>query len=79
MLKAWTLMGKKVFFRTGNELKNLKFQRSIYVTKKIKKGEVFSSENIKRIRPGFSLPANKWILYWVESPKKIILLGHEYI
>jgi hypothetical protein len=35
MLKAWTLMGKKKFFRTGNELKNAKFQRSIFVTKKI--------------------------------------------
>jgi len=35
MLKAWTLMGKKEFFRTENELKNVKFQRSVYVTKKI--------------------------------------------
>jgi hypothetical protein len=31
MLKAWTLLGKNKFLRTGNELKNVKFQRSIYV------------------------------------------------
>ena len=75
MLKAWTLMGKKEFFRTGNELKNVKFQRSIYVTKKIKKGEVFSSENIKRIRPGFSLPANKWDLILGRKSKKNYSIG----
>ena len=53
-------MGKKNFIRTGNELKNIKFQRSIYVVKNIMKGEKFSSMNVRRIRPGYSLPANKW-------------------
>ena len=58
--KAWILTGKKKFSRTGNELKNTKFQRSIYAINKINKDELFTSRNIKRIRPGFSLPANKW-------------------
>lgn len=75
MLKAWTLLGKNKFFRTGNELKNIKFQRSIYVVKKIKKGEKFSTINIKRIRPGFSLPANKWDFILGRKSKKNYLIG----
>ena len=75
MLKAWTLLGKNKFFRTGNELKNIKFQRSIYVVKKIKKGEKFSTINIKRIRPGFSLSANKWDFILGRKSKKNYLIG----
>ena len=60
MLKAWALLGKKSFYRTGNELRNIKFQRSIYVVNNITKGQKFTTTNIRRIRPGFSLAANKW-------------------
>ena len=75
MLKAWTLLGKNKFFRTGNELKNIKFQRSIYVVKNIKKGEQFSKTNIKRIRPGFSLSANKWSFILGKKSKKSYPVG----
>ena len=75
MLKAWTLLGKKKFFRSENELKNIKFQRSIYVIRKIKKGEIFSTKNIKRIRPGFSLPANKWEFILGRKSKKEYSIG----
>jgi len=60
MHKAWELMGKENFYRSKNELKNVKFQRSIYVIKRIKKGEKFSSKNIRRIRPGYSLSPKYW-------------------
>ena len=75
MLKAWTLLGKNKFLRTGDELKNIKFQRSIYVVKNIKKGEKFSTTNIKRIRPGFSLPANKWSFVLGRKSKKTYTIG----
>ena len=75
MLKAWTLLGKNKFFRTGNELKNIKFQRSIYVVKYITKGEKFSPKNIKRIRPGFSLSANKWSFILGKKSKKNYSVG----
>lgn len=39
------------FTRVRSELKNRKFRRSIFSTKKIKKGEKFTEENIKIIRP----------------------------
>ena len=35
--------------------KNLNSKRSIYVSKKIKKGEKLNKENIKIVRPGYSL------------------------
>ena len=75
MLKAWTLLGKNKFLRTGNELKNIKFQRSIYVVDNIKKGEKFSTTNIKRIRPGFSLSANKWSFILGRKSKKNYTIG----
>ena len=75
MLKAWTLLGKNKFFRTDNELKNIKFQRSIYVIKYITKGDMFSTNNIKRIRPGFSLSANKWSFILGRKSKKSYSLG----
>ena len=75
MLKAWTLLGKNKFLRTGNELKNIKFQRSIYVVNNIKKGELFSTTNIRRIRPGFSLSANKWSFVLGRKSKKTYTIG----
>ena len=73
--KAWTLLGKKNFFRTRNELKNIKFKRSIYVIKKIKKGDKFSEKNIRRIRPGFSLSAKKWSSILGRISKKNLNVG----
>ncbi len=75
MIKAWTLLGKKNFYRTDNELKNVKFQRSIYVIRNIRKGDKFSKKNIKRIRPGFSLPANKWGYILGKKSKKNYSIG----
>ena len=73
--KAWTLMGKKKFLRTGNELKNIKFQRSIYVTQNIKKGEKLTSKNIGRIRPGYSMSANKWSIVMGKKAKRNLEIG----
>jgi pseudaminic acid synthase len=49
------MMGKKYFFRNKSEEESLKFRRSIYAISNIKKGEKFSTKNIKVIRPGLGI------------------------
>ena len=54
-LCAWKSIGKVDFRPSKSERKNLKFRRSIYIVKDMKKGEKFSIENIKCIRPGYGV------------------------
>ena len=52
---AWIALGRAGFERKPIEEQSLKFRRSIYVVQDIKKGEVFSEDNIRSIRPGYGL------------------------
>lgn len=54
--KTYRLLGNKEFYRNQSEEKSKLFRRSIFVIKNIKKGEKFSKNNIKRIRPGYGSP-----------------------
>lgn len=54
--RAWLALGKVTYGASNEEQKYLRFRRSIYVSKPIKKGESFTKENIKIVRPGFGLP-----------------------
>jgi len=49
-------MGKVNYQRGDNEKKSLIFRRSIYAVSDIKKGDMFTQENIKIIRPGNGAP-----------------------
>ncbi|MED3802743.1 pseudaminic acid synthase [Lysinibacillus xylanilyticus] len=53
--RAWLALGKVTYGPTVKEKKSLKFRRSIYVSKDIKAGEKFTTENIKIVRPGYGL------------------------
>lgn len=44
-------LGEPIYDRSENENKNKIFRRSIFVVKDIKKGDIFSKENIRVIRP----------------------------
>ncbi len=50
--RAFLALGRVQYGVQKAEKKNLFFKRSIYVSKDIKEGEVFSKENIRVIRPG---------------------------
>lgn len=53
--KGFLLRGKDYFFRSGLENKSKKYRKSIWAYENIKKGDLFSFNNIKRLRPGNGL------------------------
>ena len=52
---AFKLLGKDYFYRNKSENKSKIFRRSIFAIKNIKKGEKFTKNNIRVIRPGVGL------------------------
>ena len=52
---AWSALGNVNYEKTEVEKENIKFRRSIYAVKDIKKGDMFTAKNIRTIRPGFGL------------------------
>lgn len=52
---AWKSLGKAYIGPTAKEKNSVKFKRSIYTIKDIKKGDKFSKENISVIRPSNGL------------------------
>lgn len=65
--EAYLSKGKIFYGASKNELPNLQFRRSIYVSKNIKKGEKFTKFNIRIIRPGLGLEPK---YYWDILGKK---------
>ncbi|MBU3597324.1 pseudaminic acid synthase [Polynucleobacter bastaniensis] len=53
--RAWLAIGKVNYSPTKEEIKNRQFRRSIYVSKDILAGEMFTIENIQIIRPAYGL------------------------
>jgi len=49
------LLGKVDYSMTEQKRKSRQFARSLYVTKDIKKGEIFTEENIRSVRPGYGM------------------------
>jgi len=49
------LLGKVDYTLTEKKKGSRQFSRSLYASKDIKKGDVFTEENIKSVRPGFGL------------------------
>ncbi len=54
--RAWLSLGKIRYGPTEKEKSSLMFKRSIYASDDIKKGEKFTANNIKIVRPGYGAP-----------------------
>ena len=53
--RAFLSLGNVKYGLTSDEINMVKFKRSVYVSKDVKKGELFSKKNIRVIRPGFGI------------------------
>ncbi len=54
--RAWRAMGEVSYGPLGAEMPSLRFRRSLYIVKDMKRGERLTKENLRSIRPGFGLP-----------------------
>jgi len=57
---AKATVGLPTYEPTAAEEKNLVFRRSIFATHDIQKGEVFTANNVRIIRPGHGLSPKEW-------------------
>jgi len=81
--RAFLSLGSVKYGILDDEKKSARFKRSIYITADMKKGDEFTTNNIKIIRPGFGLPP---LFYDIILGKRInqdarrgIALTHELI
>lgn len=55
--EAFSSLGSKSFIRSSVEKPNKVFRRSLYFVEDINEGEIITTKNVRRIRPGFGLEA----------------------
>jgi len=54
--QAWSALGDAGYSLKEAEKANLRFRRSLYFVRDLRKGDVISADDIRRIRPGYGLP-----------------------
>ncbi|NJM65402.1 MAG: pseudaminic acid synthase [Acaryochloris sp. RU_4_1] len=53
--RAWQALGKITYGATEAEKGSLKFRRSIYIAQDMQVGDIFTSDNLRIVRPGLGL------------------------
>ncbi len=72
---AFKALGKVSYDLSESEKKSTNFRRSIYVVQNIKKGEIFTNENIKSIRPSYGLHTRYYEKILGKISKKDLSIG----
>jgi N-acetylneuraminate synthase len=52
---AWEALGQVNYARKSSELGNVKFRRSLYFVKDLKKGDVITADAVRSVRPGYGI------------------------
>ncbi len=61
--RAWQSLGGVVYGGTKSEEKSKVFRRSIYLSKNMKFGDMFTEDNLRIIRPGLGLPSKYYNIF----------------
>ena len=54
--RAWLSLGEVAYGGTQAEGKSRAFRRTLYISRDMKAGEIFTADNLRIVRPGFGLP-----------------------
>lgn len=54
-VEAWAALGRVRYGLTGEEKRSLGFRRSLYVAQDMERGDRFTEENLRVVRPGYGL------------------------
>ncbi|MFC4403919.1 pseudaminic acid synthase [Gracilibacillus xinjiangensis] len=73
--RAWLALGEVHYGTTEAEKGSMKYRRSIYVAQDMKKGDPFTKENLRVIRPGYGLPPKYFDILLGKKASKDIVSG----
>jgi pseudaminic acid synthase len=73
--RVWQGLGEVHYGLTKDEINSRKFKRSLYATEEIAAGEIFTSKNIRSIRPSNGLPTKFMPIFIGKTAKKKIAKG----
>ncbi len=73
--RAWQSLGHIQYGPTHAEQTSVKYRRSLYITKDLRAGDVFTKENVRAIRPGNGLAPKYFDLVIGEKVKQDVKMG----
>jgi N-acetylneuraminate synthase len=73
--RAWQALGRISYGPIDAENASMKFRRSLYIVKDMNAGDVFTSENLRVLRPGYGLPPKYLFVLLGKTVKKDIPKG----
>ena len=73
--RAWQALGSISYGATESEMKSIVFRRSLYVACDMEKGDAFTPNNLRTIRPGLGLPPKYFDLVIGKRAKRNLKIG----